>query len=116
ENEGVAAQVLMNLGVRSTVLREEVLNLVYGVDSPRESLWQDEEAAESTEVPNPEIQHLPESAREIVAEFDCQIDVVKEEKEQAVGAQAWEKAAHLRVLEHKLKRLRDEFISHWPKS
>jgi hypothetical protein len=54
--------------------------------------------------------------REIVAEFDCQIDVIHEEKEIAVGLQAWEKAAELRELEHKLRQLRDEFLSHWPKS
>jgi len=122
ETEGVAAQVLMNVGIRLPVLRDEVLKLLgepatsTGSVSSRESLLKDKAAMVSTEVAHPDTQHLPVCVREIVAEFDCQIDVIHEEKEIAVGLQAWEKAAELRELEHKLRQLRDEFLSHWPKS
>jgi ATP-dependent Clp protease ATP-binding subunit ClpA len=120
ETEGVASQVLMNLGLRLDKLRKEVLDLlgpqgVRPTDSA-ESLCNIAEVTHADETRNPELRHLPESAREIVAEFDCQIDVIKEEKEVAVGLQAWEKAAALRDLEYKLRKLRDEFLSHWPKS
>ncbi len=116
EHEGVAAQVLLNLGLKLEVVREEVLNLLGHAHGSAEfansipASWPDGE-----ELPNLVAQHLPESGREIVAEFDCQIDVIKEEKEQAVGEQAWEKAAERRDLEYKLRKLRDEFLSHWPK-
>lgn len=113
EAEGVAAQVLINLGLRLKTVHAEVLNIL-GQSPPspesESSTWDDEEE----DPPPVELQHLPESAREIVAEFNCQIDVIKEEKEQAVAAQAFEKAAALRDLEYKLRKLRDEFISHWP--
>ena len=115
EYEGVAAQVLMNLGLNLQAARDEVLNLLGHAQAAPE--FADVQEAEEREAgaPSPEIQHLPASAREIVAEFDCQIDVIKEEKQQAVGIQAWEKAADLRELEYKLRKLRDEFICHWPK-
>ena len=41
--------------------------------------------------------------------------MIKDEKEKAVAVEAWDKAAGLRDLEYKLTKLRDEFISHWPK-
>ncbi|MBI3822269.1 MAG: hypothetical protein HY289_06275 [Planctomycetes bacterium] len=118
EGEGLAAQVLMNMGVRLETVREEVLNLLGHSGSlarPPASDWQDEDASEPEGATRPELQHLPASARAIVAEFDCQIDVIKEEKEQAVGAQSWERAAEHRDLEYKLRKLRDEFLSHWPR-
>jgi ATP-dependent Clp protease ATP-binding subunit ClpC len=122
ESEGVAAQVLMNLGLNLKVIRAEVLNLLGRLPDSREvedftrSPSEDEDEPASADAPTSDIQHLPESAREIVAEFDCQIDVIKEEKEQVVGDQEWQKAADLRDLEYKLRKLRDDFISHWPKS
>lgn len=107
EGENVGAQVLMNLGLNLKDVRAEVLNLL-GHAQPLE-------VTEDSDVPSDEIQHLPEPAREIVAEFDCQIDVVKEEKEDAVAKQEWEKAAGLRDLEYKLRGLRADFIRRWPK-
>jgi hypothetical protein len=126
ETEGVAAQVLMNLGVRLEKVRNKVLDLLgnQGIrPTPSAKSLLEKEVDLDDELPtqaavasSPELRHLPESAREIVAEFDCQIDVVKEEKEKAVGIQAWEKAAECRDLEYKLRKLLDEFLSHWPKS
>jgi ATP-dependent Clp protease ATP-binding subunit ClpC len=114
EDQGVAAQVLMNLGLRLEAVRKEVLNIL---SHPREvaaSGPPNEAEEKGLEIPA-EIRHLPECAREIVAAFDRQIDVIREEKESAVRAQLWEKAAELRDLEYKLRKLRDEFISHWPR-
>jgi ATP-dependent Clp protease ATP-binding subunit ClpC len=111
ESEGVAAQVLMNLGLRLDRVRAEVLKLLrHGLekavpDSP----------ADADPAPAAEIQHLPAPAGAIVAAFDGQIDLVKEDKEKAVGAQAWETAAELRDLEYTLRKLREEFISRWPR-
>ena len=115
ENEGVAAQVLMNLGLRLEHVREEVLNLLGHSSNPEEAGG----AVDETEPPkgaNAEIQHLPEPARKIVAEFDHQLDVIEQEKVEAVAAQDWEKAANLRDLEDKLKKQRDKFIRRWPKN
>jgi ATP-dependent Clp protease ATP-binding subunit ClpC len=63
-----------------------------------------------------EIQHLLEPARKIVAEFDHQLDLIQQEKEEAVAAQDWEKAANLRDLEDKLKKQRAKFIRRLPKN
>lgn len=130
EETSVAAQVLMNLGlrlqdVRNEIrvflgltdvsvksVRDEVLDLLEPANDFDDENFDDEDEAKV----KPELQHLPASAREIVAEFDCQIDVVEEEKWNAVGEQEWEKAADLRDLEIKLKKLRDDFILQWPKT
>jgi hypothetical protein len=68
---------------------------------------------ELDKTPQAELEHLPESARAIVAEFDRQIDVIKETKGAAVQAQLFDEALELRDLEYKLRKLRDEFLSHW---
>jgi ATP-dependent Clp protease ATP-binding subunit ClpC len=115
EDEGVAAQILMNLGLRLEYVREEVLNLM----GHREELKKAGGAVDEPEPPkgaNAEIQHLPEPARKIVAEFDCQIGLIQQEKEEAVADQDWEKAANLRDLEDKLKKQRAKFIRRWPKN
>jgi protein-arginine kinase activator protein McsA len=59
---------------------------------------------------------LPEPARKIVAEFDHQLDLIQQEKVEAVAAQDWEKAANLRDLEDKLKKQRAKFIRRLPKN
>jgi ATP-dependent Clp protease ATP-binding subunit ClpC len=114
DNEGVAAQVLIDLGLRLEHVREEVLNLLGHSSNPEEAGG----AVDETEPPkgaNAEIQHLPEPARKIVAEFDHQLDLIQQEKVEAVAAQDWEKAASLRDLEHNLKKQRAKFIRRWPK-
>jgi ATP-dependent Clp protease ATP-binding subunit ClpA len=113
DDETVAAQVLLKLGLELKIVRADVLNILGHFPDPCDK---DEEDVVVEEAPRLEIQHLPECAREIVAEFDCQIDVIKEEKQQAVGVQAFELAGKLYDLERKLMKLRDEFISQWPKS
>ena len=109
EDEGVAAQVLMNLGLRLEHVREEVLNLLGHRQNLQKAGGAVDEAAPPEEA-SAEIQHLPEPARKTVAEFDRQLDVIEQEKEEAVAAQDFEKAASLRDSELKLKKQRAKFI------
>jgi hypothetical protein len=121
ESEGVAAQVLMNLGVRLNDAREEVCKLL-GVPPPLAAIDLTKAASvqieepEPTDVVYPELKHLPTCARNIVDEFDCQINLIKADIEKAIEAQEWENAASLRDLGVKLKDLREKFIGRWPKS
>lgn len=115
EEEGIAALVLMNLGLNLNDAREEVCNLL-GLPKHLAKIETGKTIAEPepTEILKPEIQHLPTYARAIVDEFDCQLAAIKVEKEQAIAAQAFENAAQLRDLEVKLTKLRQEFIAQWP--
>jgi len=114
EIEGVASQVLMNLGLTLQGVRQEVVrNLGH---------WQcEEEKGRSLDFASPsvdptsEIQHLPKPAREIVKEFERQIDVIEADKKEAVATQNFDKAAALHDLADKLKKLRADFIRQWPK-
>jgi ATP-dependent Clp protease ATP-binding subunit ClpC len=119
EEEGVAAQVLMNLGLKLSEVREEVRNLL-GV--PRESIGADsalrslaDAELEAAELIPPKIRYFPDGLRAIVASMEDKIDALIEEKEQAVAVQDFEKAAHLRDLADKMKKLLVEVIRIWPK-
>lgn len=116
ESEGVAAQVLINLGLALEDVRQTVFELVNQavLDLLIQSVPLTEaDAATDSEEPDARLQHLPAAAREILAEFDCQIDVLAEEKAEAFKAHDFEKAARLRDLEDKLKKLRTEFVDQW---
>ena len=76
---GVAAQVLMNMGVGLEMLREEVLNLLGLKAAP------DEKIAKPGAQPETEILHLPEPARAIVAESSM-VAVVSDEARDLYGA------------------------------
>src|SRR5262245_39277825 len=96
EEEGLAAQVLMNLDLRLSDVRQEVLNLLgYATGIPK--------LPEPNVVVDPELQHLPPCARAIVEEFDRQIWMLTEDKEHSVARQEWEKAAQFRDWGHMLK-------------
>jgi len=124
EDEGVAAQVLMNLGLHLKTVRDEVIRILGHLPD-----WTDPglvvDFVKHSDVvvleegnpmdPIAAIEHLPECARKIVAEFDSQVALLRIEKENAVVALDFESAASLRDLEYKLRKLRDEFLSHWPK-
>jgi ATP-dependent Clp protease ATP-binding subunit ClpC len=106
EDQGVAAQVLMNLGLTLPRIREDVINLVG--DSNVEP-----QAAAADPNPNTDLQDLPEPVKAIAGEFNFQVEQLEQEREEAVGAHHWEKAAKLRDLIEKLKKLRDEFMRQW---
>src|SRR6185312_8017234 len=109
EPETVAASVLANLGLNPNGVRKVVLGiLTHGPD------WDEPVVVELVKHSAPDVDHLPSSARQVLAEFNCQIDTLTAEKEAAVGALEFEKAAERRDLEAKLKQLRDDFIRQWP--
>jgi ATP-dependent Clp protease ATP-binding subunit ClpC len=100
EQEGVGAQVLMNLGLRLEIVRREVL-IILGVDL--------------TGLASAKFYHLPDHARRIALEFDWQIERLEQEQKEASAAQDWDNAADMRTLRDKLKELRADFVRHWPK-
>lgn len=102
EQEGVAAQVLMNLGLRLSDVRREVLAALGVVADP---------SSESCG----ETSHLPEPAKHIVAEFDRQIDVLQQRKQEASAAHDIPAAvAHVDLCKT-LTTFRNEFLRRWPK-
>jgi ATP-dependent Clp protease ATP-binding subunit ClpC len=113
EQEGVASQVLMNLGLRRADLREEILAILTLPAHGDEGSAVDSEHLAANDK---HLQHLPAPAREIAEEFQCQIDVVQEGKEDAISAQDWPKAAALRDLQEKLTKLLADFLRQWPAS
>ena len=115
EIEGVASQVLMNLGLNLQGVRQEVVRIL------RQSQYVEDkgrtiDVASLTEDPTSEIEsHLPEPVREIVKGFGCLTDVIEEEKQEEIASQDFERAAALRDLADKLKKLKADFIRQWPK-
>jgi hypothetical protein len=109
EQEGVACQVLTNLGLELTAVRREVQRLVGGgPGSP----------ADEGHPPWAAVHELP--AEEFPAELardlkvlDAQIDALNREKEGAVAGQDFERAAHLRDQADRLKRQRRTLILEW---
>ncbi|HXG09182.1 MAG TPA: Clp protease N-terminal domain-containing protein [Gemmataceae bacterium] len=98
EQEGVAAQVLMDLGLVLKDVREEVLNLL-GHPSPPQV--KDSRA---------ELRDLPPETLKAVAELDAEIERLNRKKEAAVAEMNFEEAAHLRDQIDKLKRQRQNLI------
>ena len=108
EDEGVAAQVLMNLGLKLQDVRDELAQLLPGGPGPRAA------------VPHPpwEVQDLPaeEFPPEVghaLKELDAQIEALAREKDAAVAQQDFEKAAHLRDRGDQLTRRRRRVILQW---
>jgi ATP-dependent Clp protease ATP-binding subunit ClpA len=101
EDEGVAAQVLMNMGLELVKVREEVMKLL-GQD-----LLPD---APSLQKRNPPAADLPDHVRTAVGPLDADIQRLGEEKEEAVAQQDFEKAAHLRDQQDKLKKKREKIL------
>ena len=107
EREGVAAQVLMNLGLTLDRIREEVLCLLGRTYTGPQR---------ATAELSANLDDGPVPAKAIVGEFDFQIEQLQQEKEVAVNNADFEKAANLRDLIDKLTKLRSEFIRQWPKN
>jgi ATP-dependent Clp protease ATP-binding subunit ClpA len=103
EQEGVAAQVLMNLGLRLEDVREEVLNILGA--SPRE----EDSAAEPVcfsmgRALNPGFVNLPRDIVQSLKVFDDCFEKLTQEKEAAIARQDFDRAARLRDTADKLKR------------
>ena len=110
EEEGVAAQVLMNLGVKLADVREQVLSLLgHNADQP--------EANTSTALPasaDEDLSRLPPEIANAVKALDVQIEELMRAKESAVGASDFEKAAYLRDQADRLRKTRQQMIRSTP--
>jgi ATP-dependent Clp protease ATP-binding subunit ClpA len=104
--EGVAAQVLMNLGLTLNSVRGEVMNLL-GHNLP-------DEPAPPRPVKAP-LPNFPPEVRKIVDDLDADIGRLTTAKEEAVEAQDWERAATMRDQAANLERARFAIIREWIK-
>jgi hypothetical protein len=103
EYEGVAAQVLMNHGLKLQQVRDEVLSLLgYGIRSVQ------------TATPSRrEIDDLPTALKAAAAELDAEIARIKLDKEQAIAVQEFERAAVQRDEGEKIWRRKKAMIRDW---
>ena len=111
EQDGVAAQVLMNLGIRLEDVREEVLNLL-----GRNALPGPYPVSEAPTVPAKKTQELPARTCQPLAELAAQIEQLILEKEWAVAEQDFERAALCRDRADKLKRQKESLLCDWRKA
>src|SRR5262249_31205697 len=95
EEEGVAAQVLMNLGLGLEDGRAEVLHLLGQKVEPR---------TYPRPFPKEDIPDYPAVTRQALEELDARIAQLNAQKEGAVAAQDFEWAAHLRDQADKLNK------------
>jgi ATP-dependent Clp protease ATP-binding subunit ClpA len=93
EQEGVAAQILMYLGLKLEDARREALHLVETGCHPAESRIYREDAPP----------YCPEAMGTVQQELEHQIEELVQQKEAAVAVQDFERAASLRDLVDKLK-------------
>jgi ATP-dependent Clp protease ATP-binding subunit ClpA len=103
EREGVAAQILMNLGLKLEDVREEVHNLLRADCGTRTGVRTFPEG----------VQHLPAEFRHALEMLVAEIAQLNRDQESAVAEQDFEKAASLRDRAHNLKK-KMAFIQGWP--
>jgi Clp amino terminal domain, pathogenicity island component/UvrB/uvrC motif len=103
EEEGVAAQVLLNLGLKLSTVRQEVLSLLgHNLQEKDEPvpLTGDESSVQDLVMPGP--------LGAALAELDSQLRALTRAKEEAVAEQDFERAAHLRDQTDRLTRQRED--------
>jgi len=109
EQDAVAAQVLMNLGLRLADLRAEVMRLLGEIPTTRQSY-----DAPVIDADVPLAVPATGSARPTIADafvaFDQIITVLNDMKEDAVAAQDFEWAASLRDQSDKLKKFKEWLV------
>jgi ATP-dependent Clp protease ATP-binding subunit ClpA len=104
EEEGVGAQVLMNLGLFLEDVRSELLNyLGFGPVSRRRS----------GRPPEPAQLDWPAEVRQAAAELDAQIEQFNRQKESAVAEQNFELAAYIRDQADRLKKQMKDLLPQW---
>ncbi|HEV3343608.1 MAG TPA: Clp protease N-terminal domain-containing protein [Pirellulales bacterium] len=109
EQEGVAAQVLMNAGLRLPEVRDQVTRLLTsGIRS-----------ASMPPIPGPSpwgapLDDLPGDVKAVADELDAEIERLRELKDEAVAAQDFSRAAALRDEADKLASQRRTAIRNWP--
>jgi ATP-dependent Clp protease ATP-binding subunit ClpA len=103
EQEGVAAQVLTNLGLSLDMVRDEVLRLL------GHPMSQEPRIEEPLPLSPADLQ-LPDEVRVVVATFDQLIDQFNAFKEAAVALLDFERAANLRDQQDQIQSVRTSFI------
>jgi Clp amino terminal domain, pathogenicity island component len=103
EEEGAAAQVLVNLGLRLQDVQEEVLNL----------LGHNGASAGTSTGLRRTCQDLPEGFQRDMRELDAHAQRLNEGKEAAVAEMDFERAAGLRHDADQLKRRKDAALRQW---
>jgi ATP-dependent Clp protease ATP-binding subunit ClpC len=104
EQEGVAAQVLMNLGLSLAALRREILQLLgHNVDQPRVAYE-----------PRTSADRSPPGARAVVL-LDYLIEAFEEIKEAAIAAQDFPWAVDLRDETDKLRKMKELLLREGPR-
>jgi ATP-dependent Clp protease ATP-binding subunit ClpC len=103
EQEGVAAQVLMNRGLKLEEVREEVLNLL------GHNMASGESGGRLADVPtgrdlNTALRCLPQPVIQALKEINDRIKKLTEDKEFSIAQQDFEWAAGLQDKEHEFKR------------
>jgi ATP-dependent Clp protease ATP-binding subunit ClpA len=107
EQEGAGAQVLMNMGLRLDLVRQEVLKLLGPAMQVR---------GESLPLPEVDVTKLPEEVQRVVATFDQLIEQLGHFKETAVAVQDFVKAANIRDQQDEIKKVKARFIRMWSTS
>jgi ATP-dependent Clp protease ATP-binding subunit ClpC len=110
EQDGIAAQVLVNLGLKLDEVRNEI-QWILGKN--RMSLVMESGKTGKPDVrqdPHAELQGLPPETLKIVTELDAQIEQLTKDKEAAVAQMDFEKAAELFDKAYKLKKQRADLI------
>jgi ATP-dependent Clp protease ATP-binding subunit ClpA len=103
EQQGVAAMVLAIVGLKLADARAAVVNLL----GPRP-------VHQAQDRPSPAVvADLPAEVRHPLEEFDNQIDRLTLQKEEAIAAQDYEKAAHLRDQAEELKQRKKGVLHDW---
>jgi ATP-dependent Clp protease ATP-binding subunit ClpA len=107
EEEGIAAQILINLGLRLQDLREEVANLLGHPSPEQENLDRQRLRSLMAKL------DLPSAVGRMVEELNAEIERLTVEKEEAVADQDFQRAADLRDLVDRLKKERETRLSRW---
>jgi ATP-dependent Clp protease ATP-binding subunit ClpA len=109
EQEGLAAQVLMNIGLKPEDIRDEVLDLL-GHDLESRGAGARQSQVDHGRDLYTELQDWPYHVVEAVKKIDAQIEQLDQEKEAAVAEQDFEKAAHLHDQAYKLEKRRRKIL------
>jgi ATP-dependent Clp protease ATP-binding subunit ClpA len=103
EGEGVAGEILMNLGLMLEDVREEVLNLLgHNIDSSQ--VGSRRGGIPAGQDLSTALVHIPDSVIQVLAQINGRIEKLAQEKEKAVSEQDFQKAAQLRDKEDMIKR------------
>jgi ATP-dependent Clp protease ATP-binding subunit ClpA len=115
EQEGVASQVLVNLGVRLDVVREEVLNLLgHNPDPSLSSLSLGlSTPPRKPKGSDPEAGNYPAHIAAALQQLDARLAELARAKDEAVAAENFEKAAQLRDEVDRLTRERKATAQAW---